>query len=121
MNLGDYSNTLKDSVATFAACMRDFETNLALFEVSLRLNSANQLVDSSAPWKLAKDDSDRGKAQLDAVLYHLAESLRIIAILLSPVLPKAESPSAHGVSHAPAGPLIGSDQQLGCHASRLPI
>ena len=27
--------------------------------------------------------------RLDAVLYHLAESLRIIAILISPVLPKA--------------------------------
>ncbi len=93
VNLGDYSNTFKYSVATFAACMRDFETNLALFEVSQRLNSANQLVDSSAPWKLAKDDSDRGKAQLDAVLYHLAESLRIIAILISPVLPRA----AHGI------------------------
>ena len=30
---------------------------------------------------------------LDAVLYHLAESLRIIAIWISPVLPKA----AHGI------------------------
>ena len=44
-----------------------------------------------APWKLAKqDESDR---DLDSVLYHLAESLRIIAILISPVLPKA----AHGI------------------------
>ena len=31
--------------------------------------------------------------ELDAVLYSLAESLRIIAILISPVLPKA----AHGI------------------------
>ena len=36
----------------------------------------------------------RSKAsELDAVLYQLAESLRIIAILISPVLPKA----AHGI------------------------
>jgi len=33
------------------------------------------------------------KAELETILYELAESLRIIAILISPVLPKA----AHGI------------------------
>ena len=47
----------------------------------------NGYVDSSAPWKLAKDPAQAER--LDAVLYTLAESLRIIAILISPVLPKA--------------------------------
>ena len=45
----------------------------------------------TAPWKLRKDTAQSEK--LDAVLYHLAESLRIIAILISPVLPRA----AHGI------------------------
>ncbi len=49
--------------------------------------SMNGYVDSSAPWKLAKDFAQADR--LDAVLYTLAESLRIIAILISPVLPKA--------------------------------
>ena len=49
--------------------------------------SCNQLVDAAAPWKLAKDPARA--AELDAVLYQLAESLRIIAILVSPVLPQA--------------------------------
>ena len=31
----------------------------------------------------------RKAAELDSVLYHLAEALRIIAILISPILPKA--------------------------------
>jgi len=53
--------------------------------------SCNQLIDTAAPWKLAVDPSKED--HLDAVLYHLAESLRIIAILISPVLPKA----AHGI------------------------
>ncbi len=47
----------------------------------------NNAIEQSAPWKLAKDPAQA--EQLDAVLYHLAESLRIIAILISPVLPKA--------------------------------
>jgi methionyl-tRNA synthetase len=51
----------------------------------------NAIVEITAPWKLAKQESD--KKRLQAVLYHLADSLRIVAILISPVLPKA----AHGI------------------------
>ena len=53
--------------------------------------SCNGFVEMHQPWNLAKDSS-KG-AVLDGVLYQLAESLRIIAILISPVLPKA----AHGI------------------------
>src|SRR5437764_4917579 len=53
--------------------------------------SCNQNIEVKQPWTLAKNDS--GAEELDSVLYHLAESLRIIAILISPVLPKA----AHGI------------------------
>jgi methionyl-tRNA synthetase len=41
----------------------------------------------SAPWKLAKDPG-RSEA-LDHVLFVLAESLRIIGVLISPVLPRS--------------------------------
>jgi methionyl-tRNA synthetase len=47
----------------------------------------NFLIDFKEPWKLAKDPAR--KTGLNAVLYTLAESLRIIAILIWPVLPKA--------------------------------
>ena len=43
----------------------------------------NRLVEKTAPWKLAKEPTEADR--LDTVLYHLAESLRIIAILISPV------------------------------------
>ncbi len=51
----------------------------------------NGLIQITAPWKLAKNEDQQ--TVLDAVLYHLAETLRIIAILISPTLPKA----AHGI------------------------
>jgi len=63
----------------------------ALEAVSDHAVFCNRLVEESAPWKLAKDPAQAER--LDAVLYTLAESLRIIAILISPVLPKA----AHGI------------------------
>jgi methionyl-tRNA synthetase len=61
-------------------------------QVALNLTlQCNQIVDAAKPWALAKDSAERG--HLDQVLYTLAESLRIVAILISPVLPKA----AHGI------------------------
>jgi methionyl-tRNA synthetase len=50
----------------------------------------NLQIEVSAPWKLAKEENHE---RLDSLLYGLMESLRIIAILISPVLPRA----AHGI------------------------
>ena len=50
------------------------------------ITRANQYVDQTAPFKLAKDP---GKAaRLDEVLYNLAEICRILGVLLWPFLPK---------------------------------
>jgi methionyl-tRNA synthetase len=53
--------------------------------------SCNQQIELKQPWTLAKNDS--GAETLDSLLYQLSESLRIMAILISPVLPNA----AHGI------------------------
>ena len=78
-----------------------YQSVMDLHLVSLGLpdsitDCCNRLVQNTAPWILAKNEKagDLGSAaRLDAVLYTLAESLRIIAILISPVLPRA----AHGI------------------------
>ena len=44
----------------------------------------NKYIDETAPWVLAKDEALKGK--LASVMYHLAESLRVIAILTAPYL-----------------------------------
>jgi methionyl-tRNA synthetase len=44
-------------------------------------------VTERAPWELAKDDARAG--ELDAVLYDLADGLRVVAIAVSPYLPEA--------------------------------
>ncbi|MBV9391902.1 MAG: methionine--tRNA ligase [Verrucomicrobia bacterium] len=51
------------------------------------VSRANALVEQSAPWHMAKDPGQ--KDQLDAVLYTLAETCRILALLVSPILPSA--------------------------------
>src|SRR5215475_2902476 len=50
----------------------------------------NLQIEVSSPWKLAKENKNES---LDRLLCGLVESLRIIAILISPILPKA----AHGI------------------------
>ena len=75
----------------YGAEMDAFQVQAALGRAAQLAAACNQLVDSSAPWKLAKDPAR--SAELDTVLYQLAESLRILAILVSPVVPKA----AHGI------------------------
>lgn len=46
----------------------------------------NKYIDETAPWTLAKDESK--KARLGTVLYNLLESIRFVAVLLSPFLPE---------------------------------
>src|SRR5208282_5479195 len=46
---------------------------------------ANRYVDQTAPFKLAKDPAQ--SQRLDEVLYNLAETCRILAVLLWPFLP----------------------------------
>ncbi len=59
----------------------------ALERVFALVTACNQFIDTQKPWTVAKHPelADR----LDAILYLLAEALRISAILLSPVLPSA--------------------------------
>ena len=71
----------------YVNAMTDSAPHLA-FQVALNLTiQCNQIVDAARPWVLAKDSAER--EHLDRVLYGLAESLRIIAILISPILPRA--------------------------------
>lgn len=49
------------------------------------ITEANQYVDQTAPFKLAKDPAQA--ARLDEVLYNLVETCRVLAVLLWPFIP----------------------------------
>src|SRR5947208_15056396 len=67
--------------------MSSHEIQAAMERVGEFVTTCNAYIEMTAPWKLAKDP-ERAEA-LDHALYVLAEALRIIAILVSPVLPNA--------------------------------
>jgi methionyl-tRNA synthetase len=66
----------------------------ALAVLRIIVAAFNWLIEDRKPWALAKTTQIKAKREeLLDLLYVVAESLRIIAILISPVLPKA----AHGI------------------------
>ena len=59
----------------------------ALSEIWSWVGQFNQAIVKVAPWTLAKDPARR--AELDAFLYRLLEGVRLVAVLVSPVMPGA--------------------------------
>jgi len=50
---------------------------------------ANALVEQKAPWKLARQTEHANL--LDAVLYSLAETARLLSLMMSPVIPRSST------------------------------
>jgi len=58
----------------------------ALVEIWKLIGRTNKYIDETMPWVLAKNETQRPR--LGTVLYHLAESLRFISVLISPFMPE---------------------------------
>ncbi len=75
-----------DLLRAYDEAMSAREIHAALSRVWEFVTICNAYIEMAAPWKLAKNPADADK--LDHVLFVLAEALRIVAILISPILPK---------------------------------
>ena len=85
---GEHDDELK-AVATGAAAkveahMDKFAFHLALEEIWALVRRTNKYIDETAPWVLAKDSGSKGR--LDTVMHNLAESLRIVSVLIYPFM-----------------------------------
>jgi methionyl-tRNA synthetase len=67
------------------ALLKQNQLQAALQSIWGLVTRANQYVDQTAPFKLAKDPAQAQR--LDEVLYNLAETCRVLAVLLRPFLP----------------------------------
>lgn len=78
----------RTAVATVAEVEKNFGDlafHKALIAIWEFINKTNKYIVEQEPWTLAK--SPENKARLETVIYHLLESLRIIAVLISPFMP----------------------------------
>jgi methionyl-tRNA synthetase len=80
----DIQRTIEAARSGFAR----FELSVALQAIwDVLVRGVNQYIVKREPWKLAKRAEDRGL--LEATLYHSADALRVIAVLVDPVMPEA--------------------------------
>ncbi|ANF97540.1 methionine--tRNA ligase [Paenibacillus bovis] len=84
---GLLEDTVQQTIDKVEQAMEKLEFSVALTAISQLISRTNKYIDETQPWVLAKDEANR--AQLDSVMYHLAESLRIISVLLKPFLTRA--------------------------------
>ncbi|WP_313755668.1 methionine--tRNA ligase [Tissierella sp.] len=86
---GEFDDSLKEIGIKAASKVEEYMDKLnfsnALEEIWKLIRRTNKYVDETAPWILAKEEN---KERLDTVLYNLAESLRIVSILIKPFMEK---------------------------------
>ena len=74
----------KKTYSDYIEQMDNFDFNEALQTVWTFIRRANKYVDETEPWILGRDEDK--KDRLNTVLYNLAESIRIVAQLIEPVM-----------------------------------
>jgi methionyl-tRNA synthetase len=81
----DLVRTAESAVEAYRAAFDRYAVDEAIAAAWTLVRRANRYIEETSPWKLAKDgDRDR----LASVLNALLESVRLVALLLTPVMPR---------------------------------
>ncbi|MCZ0071079.1 methionine--tRNA ligase [Bacillus sonorensis] len=80
------SSFAKETIQAYEQAIENMEFSVALSSLWQLVSRTNKYIDETAPWILAKDKEKENENELQSVMYHLAESLRITAVLLQPFL-----------------------------------
>ena len=87
---GDFDSELAQyalsTVAEVDKLFASYRVSDALEAILNLARRSNKYIDETMPWILAKDEAS--KARLGTVLYNLLESIRFIAVLISPFMPE---------------------------------
>ena len=86
--------------------IRSMNINDAIEEIFQFIRGVNRYMEYQAPWKMVKDD----KSSAGRVLYTVAESLRISAMLLSPIMPNRTRNLFHTLNSDSVSPKWGGLQ-----------
>ena len=66
--------------------MDELQFSVALQDIWQLIGECNRYIDQNMPWVLAK--TEEGRERLKTVMYVLCESIRIVAILIAPTMPR---------------------------------
>jgi methionyl-tRNA synthetase len=96
--------TAMQMLSQYHESMGQFQFHRALQSVWDLISHANKYIVISEPWVLAKDPVHQPR--LHAVLYNLAECLRLLTLVLRPVMPQTSQKMAAGLGLSVDDPLI---------------
>ncbi len=91
----EHISGVEQMITQYRQNMKSFNFNRALQEIWKVIGTLNRFIVTNAPWELAKDPAQ--EKRLMTVLYILAESLRIIALVVRPVMPSAAAKMAEAL------------------------
>ena len=81
----------KQQIEKVENCMDTYHVSNALVELWAIIARTNKYIDETEPWKLSKSEDENDKEKLKSVMFHLAESLRKIAILVNSFMPNTST------------------------------
>src|SRR4029434_3762196 len=113
----DLAAAFTKAKADVAGAMEEFAFQRALAAIWEFIGVVNRYVDATQPWALAKDAGKRER--LPAVLYSLAESLRLLGLVLAPFLPDAATKIRDALGQR--GEPVLADAVLGRLAAGTPV
>jgi methionyl-tRNA synthetase len=82
----ELEKTVIQKVKSMEENMDSYHISNALGEIWAIITRSNKYIDETMPWALAKSEEAEDKEKLKSVMYHLAENLRIVAVLLQPFM-----------------------------------
>jgi methionyl-tRNA synthetase len=105
---GELKTVAESSIRDYSAAMEEYKIDEAVQSTWKLIRRANQFIEETAPWQLAKEQSKR--EQLLSALNALLESIRIISVLLLPVMPGKSAQMWEGIclSGSPDAQRLGS-------------
>ena len=83
----EIQRVVADAASAADAAMERFRIDEAIDRIWTIVDELNGYITINEPWALAKDEAKRERLQ--TVLYTVAEGLRALTVLLSPVMPEA--------------------------------
>lgn len=77
--------TAVEKISEYQGFMDRYQLSQALSSIWILIGMANRYVEESSPWTLNREGQ---KDKLNCVLYNLAETLRLVAVLIEPFMPE---------------------------------
>ncbi len=85
----DFEKAWEETKKSALELIGQFKISECLIKVWEFINKANKHIEDSQPWTLAKSSEQKDIDRLDAVLYEVAESIRLSALILIPFMPSS--------------------------------